>query len=86
MFRTLAASLSLAPLLLAAPALAQPQTARSYTLTLTPEQVQVIANGLGKLTMEQALPTFATLRDQVDQQDRQKADPAPKPDPAPAAK
>lgn len=67
---------ALAFALLVTPAAAQEP--RTLTFTLTPEQVQVIAAGLGKLPMEQALPTFGALREQIEKQQR-RPEPAPEP-------
>ncbi|SEP21256.1 hypothetical protein SAMN04487843_108197 [Methylobacterium sp. ap11] len=64
-------------LLAAAPAFAQSPTAprrEAYTLTLTPQEVQAVASGLGKLPLEVALPAFEKIRAQVAEQDRKAAE------------
>lgn len=63
----------LAALLLAAtPALAQPAT---YTLTLTPQEVDYLGALLGKEPLKDAMPLYQKLQQQVRDQQAKAAEP-----------
>lgn len=81
MIRTVLAA-ALASIAVAASALAQP--AKTYTLKLTTEQLNVVGAGLGELKAKDALGTVMEINRQVSEQNRPADPPPPAPDAPPS--